>query len=120
MTGQKQLSTLRRVVDRSGTNGLEANGHGLSDQWREGPVETIFPAQGPFLDAEVTALRRERDQLRAALASRNEAWREVLRELSRLQEEVLELRGETEARGIEPLTIDDWESMRPFNRSVSQ
>jgi chromosome segregation ATPase len=69
--------------------------------------ESVFTSDA-FADVEVGALRAERDRLRAELASRTEAWRQALRDLSRAEDLIAELRQETTTPSLDSLSSADW------------
>ena len=71
----------------------------------------IFSSEAMFADAEIAALRVERDRLKAALASRTEAWRVALRDLSQAQATLAELRGEVAVVAHDVFSHQDWENI---------
>lgn len=89
-----------------GTIGQVINGE--SENFEDETADTIFASAPEFADVELAALRAERSRLRAELASRTEAWRVALRDLSDAQAELAELKGEIPASTPTPMSEGDW------------
>ncbi|NNE97023.1 MAG: hypothetical protein HKN24_13435 [Acidimicrobiales bacterium] len=73
---------------------------------------SIFGTDTQFSDVELNALRAENHRLRAELASRTEAWRVALRDLSAAQIELSRLRGEIATQQMAGLSAGDWEEIQ--------
>lgn len=72
------------------------------------PDGSVFGPGSEFIDVELAALRSEVNRLTAELASRTEAWRVALRELSEAQVELGTLKGEIESTTRASLSSADW------------
>lgn len=92
---------------------------GSEDQHDNGAEDGagVFGSGTAFADVELSALRAERNLLRAELASRTEAWRVALRELSAAQSELAELRGEMAQGTSTALSPIDWDVIRSQERT---
>ena len=85
------------------------------------PPDNVFSSGARFADAEVAALRSERDRLIAALAIRTEAWRSALRELSEAEAELAQMRGEVAIAEPDVLSHADWEHITgPLGQGPNQ
>ena len=74
-------------------------------------TDNVFGSNTRFVDAELAALRSERDRLKSALSTRTEAWSSALWELSETQAELAQLRAEVAETSPDGLSNEDWQNI---------